>query len=83
MKIKSVRVVFPVYGRMVGTDLPGAIAFLKRAREETPQALEDAEIVGGNQIIMAEVIKEAIKRSLEKKRAQSQGDRKDVENTGA
>ena len=73
----------PVYGRMVGTDLPGAIAFLKRAREETPKALEDAEIVGGNQIIMAEVIKEAIKRVLKKKRAQSTGKREDVENTGA
>ncbi len=64
----------PVYGRMVGTDLPSAIAFLRRAREETPIALKNTEIIGGNQIIMAEVIKEAIERALENKKVHSQGE---------
>jgi succinyl-CoA synthetase beta subunit len=52
--------VVPVYGRMVGTDLPSASEYLERARTETPEALREMTIIVGNQRIMADVIKEAI-----------------------
>ncbi|MEN8152223.1 MAG: ATP-grasp domain-containing protein, partial [Planctomycetota bacterium] len=42
------RRVLPVHGRMVGTDLPGARAFLEKAKIETPEELKDMEIVVGN-----------------------------------
>lgn len=60
--------VVPVYGRMVGTDLPSARAFLERAKEETPEALKEMEIIVGNQKIMADVIKEGLSRALSDKR---------------
>jgi succinyl-CoA synthetase beta subunit len=56
--------VVPVYGRMVGTDLPSARDFLERAKEETPEALKEMEIIVGNQKIMAEVIKEGLSRAF-------------------
>ncbi|MCD6218346.1 hypothetical protein J7L05_10900 [bacterium] len=59
--------VLPVYGRMVGTDLPGARDFLENAKRETPDELKDMHIYVGNQIIMAEVIKEGIQKAFETK----------------
>jgi succinyl-CoA synthetase beta subunit len=57
----------PVHGRMVGTDLPSAKAFLEKAKAETPEALKDMVIVVGNQKIMADVIKDALKKGFELK----------------
>jgi succinyl-CoA synthetase beta subunit len=54
------RRVLPVFGRMVGTDLAGARAFLEVARTETPEVLEGMKITVGNQKIMAQVIREAV-----------------------
>jgi len=61
------RRVVPVYGRMVGTDLPSARAYLERAVAETPDALRDLKMVVGNQKIMAEVIKEAVEDAFRKR----------------
>ncbi|MCU0726703.1 MAG: acetate--CoA ligase family protein [Planctomycetes bacterium] len=58
------RRVLPVYGRMVGTDLPGARAFLERARAETPEALSGLELESGNRRIMAEVIRDGLAKAL-------------------
>ena len=58
-RAKGLRVV-PVYGRMVGTDLPSAREYLEKASAETPEALKDMTIIVGNQRIMADVIKDAI-----------------------
>jgi succinyl-CoA synthetase beta subunit len=52
--------VIPVYGRMVGTDLPSAREYLEKAKAETPEALRETTIIVGNQRIMADVIKDAI-----------------------
>jgi succinyl-CoA synthetase beta subunit len=57
----------PVYGRMVGTDLPSAKAFLEKAKKETPEPLKDMVIVVGNQKIMADIIKAGVKKGFEKK----------------
>jgi succinyl-CoA synthetase beta subunit len=59
--------VVPVYGRMVGTDLPSARDFLEKAYRETPDELKDMKIYVGNRIIMAEVIKEGIQKAFEMK----------------
>ncbi|MHC4860838.1 MAG: ATP-grasp domain-containing protein [Planctomycetota bacterium] len=59
------RRVLPVHGRMVGTDLPGARAFLEAARQETPEPLAQLEIVVGNQMIMADVIKAGVAVAFE------------------
>ncbi|MEN8152076.1 MAG: hypothetical protein ABFS86_19830, partial [Planctomycetota bacterium] len=59
------RRVLPVHGRMVGTDLPGARAFLEKAKIETPEELADMEIVVGNRKIMADVIKDALAKAFE------------------
>ena len=58
------RRVLPVYGRMVGTDLPGARAFLERARVETPEALSTLELEVGNRRIMAQVIRAGLSKAL-------------------
>jgi succinyl-CoA synthetase beta subunit len=50
----------PVFGRMVGTDLPSAREFLEKAKAETPEALKENTIIVGNQRIMADVIKDGI-----------------------
>ncbi len=63
---KEGRRVIPVYGRMVGTDLPSARDFLEKAKRETPDELKDMHITVGNQTIMAEVIREGIARTLER-----------------
>ncbi len=54
----------PVHGRMVGTDLAGARAFLEAAKVETPEVLKDMEITVGNQKIMAEVLREGVAAAL-------------------
>jgi succinyl-CoA synthetase beta subunit len=55
----------PVFGRMVGTDLPSARAFLEKAKSENPAALKDVTIYVGNQKIMADVIREGIQKAFE------------------
>jgi len=59
-RMQTGRRLVPVYGRMVGTDLPSAREFLKTAREETPDALSGMTMVVGNERIMADVIREAL-----------------------
>ena len=59
------RRVIPVYGRMVGTDLPSAREFLEKAKKETPGDLVDMTITVGNQTIMAEVIRKGIEKAFE------------------
>ena len=59
--------VLPVHGRMVGTDLPSAREFLEKAKRETPEELIDMHITVGNRTIMADVIREGIQKSFEKK----------------
>ncbi len=61
------RRVVPVFGRMVGTDLPNARDFLERATRETPEALADMHITVGNRTIMAEVIREGIRCAFDRK----------------
>lgn len=60
--------IVPVSGRMVGTDLAAARAYLENARRDTPAALEPLEMLVGNQVIMAEVIRKAIAKHVESKR---------------
>jgi len=50
----------PVCGRMVGTDLAAARAYLDDARRRTPGDLEPLSMVVGNREIMAEVIREGL-----------------------
>jgi len=57
----------PVYGRMVGTDLPSAREYLNKANAETPEPLKEVKIIVGNQRIMADVIKDAINYTLTKR----------------
>jgi succinyl-CoA synthetase beta subunit len=57
----------PVFGRMVGTDLPAARDFLERAKRETPEELKDMHITVGNRKIMAEVIREGIRYAFDLK----------------
>jgi len=54
----------PVYGRMVGTDLPSAREYLERAKADTPEPLSEVNVIVGNQRIMADVIKDAINYTL-------------------
>jgi succinyl-CoA synthetase beta subunit len=55
----------PVYGRMVGTDLPSARDYLEKANRESPEALKDMHITVGNQTIMAEIIRQGIADAFE------------------
>ncbi|MFA5102253.1 MAG: ATP-grasp domain-containing protein [Candidatus Thermoplasmatota archaeon] len=57
----------PIFGRMVGTDLPSARAFLEKAKAESPEALQHVTIYVGNQRIMADVIREGIQNAFETK----------------
>lgn len=57
----------PVFGRMVGTDLPSARTFLEKAKAENPEALQNVTIYVGNQRIMADVIREGIQKAFETK----------------
>jgi succinyl-CoA synthetase beta subunit len=63
---KRLRMV-PIYGRMVGTDLPSARTFLEKEKHEHADALKDVHIVIGNQRIMADVIREGIQKTFESK----------------
>ena len=54
----------PVYGRMVGTDLPSAREYLEKAKAETPESLREVTVIVGNQRIMADVIRDAINYTL-------------------
>lgn len=63
--------IIPVFGRMVGTDLPSAKSYLEKAKQKTPEALKLMEIVVGNEMIMADIIKEGIKRGFEIKKEAS------------
>ena len=58
----------PIYGRMVGTDLPSAREYLEKAKAETPEPLRETTIIVGNQRIMADVIKDAINYALTAKK---------------
>jgi len=57
----------PIVGRMVGTDLPSARAFLEKAKAETPDSLKDLDIVVGNEKIMVDVIKDGVAKGFEVK----------------
>lgn len=61
----------PICGRMVGTDLPAARTYLERARRETPGPLKDLHLVSGNEMIMADVIREALMRFRPRKERRS------------
>jgi len=52
--------IIPVYGRMVGTELPNARVYLEKAKKETPESLRELYIVVGNQKIMADIIRDGI-----------------------
>jgi succinyl-CoA synthetase beta subunit len=52
--------IVPIYGRMVGTDLPAAAEFLDKARAETPEELSALSMIVGNRKIMADVIREGL-----------------------
>jgi len=55
----------PIFGRMVGTDLPSARTFLEKAKAENPDAMKNVTIYVGNQKIMADVIREGIEKAFE------------------
>jgi len=61
------RRIVPVYGRMVGTDLPGARDFMEQAHRETPDALAGMEILVGNRRIMVDVIREGVAAAFARK----------------
>jgi succinyl-CoA synthetase beta subunit len=61
----------PVFGRMVGTDLPSAKAFLEKALKETPDALKNLDMMVGNHEIFAEVMRKAIKKGFNLKKGRS------------
>ncbi len=61
------RRMLPVCGRMVGTDLPRARAFLEQAHAETPEPLRDLDITVGNQRIMFDVIREGLGKGFSAK----------------
>lgn len=61
--------VLSVYGRMVGTDLPSAHAFLEKAKAEMPEVLRDLHMIVGNQKIMADVIREGIAKGFKTRQA--------------
>lgn len=56
--------VLPIHGRMVGTDLPSAHAFLEKAKSDMPEILKDLHMIIGNQKIMAEVIREGLEKAF-------------------
>jgi len=57
----------PIFGRMVGTDLPSARTFLEKTKAEDPDAMKNVTIYVGNQKIMADVIREGIQKAFESK----------------
>lgn len=57
----------PIFGRMVGTDLPSARTFLEKAKAEDPDSMKNVTIYVGNQKIMADVIREGIEKAFDSK----------------
>lgn len=55
----------PVHGRMVGTDLASARAFLEKAKKDTPEALAGLHLEAGNERIMADVIRDGLRAALD------------------
>jgi succinyl-CoA synthetase beta subunit len=68
---KAGKRVVPVYGRMVGTDLPRARENLTRARQQYAKELHSMHITVGNQKIMAEIIREGLQQAFNDKGSQS------------
>jgi succinyl-CoA synthetase beta subunit len=66
-RYESGKRMIPIYGRMVGTDLPSARIFLEKAKSENPDVLKDVTIFVGNQRIMADVIREGIEKAFKSK----------------
>jgi succinyl-CoA synthetase beta subunit len=50
----------PVFGRMVGTELPAAREYYEKAKLETPEPLANLYLTIGNQKIMVDVIKDGL-----------------------
>jgi succinyl-CoA synthetase beta subunit len=67
-RYRNDQTIIPIFGRMVGTDLPSAKSYLEKAKIETPKALQLMEIVVGNEKIMADVIREGIQKGFEIKK---------------
>lgn len=61
---KSGKRIIPVFGRMVGTDLPSAREYLFKAKQRYPEKLKNMEITVGNKRIMAEIIREGIEKAF-------------------
>ncbi len=59
--------ILPVWGRMVGTDLPSAAKYLEKTKIETPEPLKGLHITVGNQKIMVDVIKDGINYAMEQR----------------
>jgi len=66
-RYESKKRMVPIFGRMVGTDLPSARTFLEKAKAEDPDAMKNVTIYVGNQKIMADVIREGIEKAFESK----------------
>jgi succinyl-CoA synthetase beta subunit len=62
---ESGRRMIPIHGRMVGTDLPSARAFLEKTYIDNPEAMENVKIAVGNQKIMADIIREGIREAFD------------------
>jgi succinyl-CoA synthetase beta subunit len=64
-RYESGKRMIPIHGRMVGTDLPSARAFLEKTYAEDAEAMKNVKIAVGNQKIMADVIREGIKKAFD------------------
>jgi len=61
----------PVYGRMVGTDLSSAKSYFEKAKKETPEPLKNLDIIVGNQMIMADIIRKGIEKGFKLKQSRA------------
>jgi len=66
-RYESKKRMIPIFGRMVGTDLPSARAYLEKAKAENPDAMKNVTIYVGNQKIMADVIREGVEKAFKSK----------------
>jgi len=66
-RYESGKRMIPIFGRMVGTDLPSARTYLEKAKIENPDAMKNVTIYVGNQKIMADVIREGIEKAFNSK----------------
>lgn len=66
-RYESGKRMIPIFGRMVGTDLPSARTYLEKAKAENPDAMKKVTIYVGNQKIMADVIREGIEKAFKSK----------------